>query len=65
MSILLKNIPLGLDEEEALLKGKAAAALQIGAGEILALKIIRKSLDLQYLFSNHIKIAFCMIYAFR
>jgi uncharacterized protein len=45
MSILLKNIPLGLDEEEALLKGKAAAALQIGAGEILALKIIRKSLD--------------------
>ena len=45
MSILLKNIALGLDEEEALLKEKAAAALRIAPEDISKLKIIRKSLD--------------------
>ena len=45
MSILLKNITLGLDEEEALLKEKAAAALRIAPEDISGLKIIRKSLD--------------------
>jgi uncharacterized FAD-dependent dehydrogenase len=45
MSILLKNITLGLDEEEALLEEKAAAALRIAPAEISGLKIIRKSLD--------------------
>jgi hypothetical protein len=45
MAILLKNIALRLDEEEALLKEKAAAALKIGAEKILDLKVIRKSLD--------------------
>ena len=45
MSILLKNIALGLNEEEAFLKEKAAAALRIAPEDISGLKIIRKSLD--------------------
>jgi uncharacterized protein len=45
MSILLKNIALGLDEEETLLKEKAAAALRIAPEDVSKLKIIRKSLD--------------------
>ena len=45
MLILRKNIALELDEEETLLKEKAAAALRIAPEEILDLKIIRKSLD--------------------
>jgi uncharacterized FAD-dependent dehydrogenase len=45
MSILLKNISLGLDEEETLLKEKAAAALRIAPEDVSKLKIIRKSLD--------------------
>jgi uncharacterized FAD-dependent dehydrogenase len=45
MSILLQNITLGLDEEEANLKEKVAVALRIAPGDISDLKIIRKSLD--------------------
>ena len=45
MAVILKNISLGINEEESLLKGKALAALKIGAQEILDLKISRKSLD--------------------
>jgi hypothetical protein len=45
MPILLKNITSGLDEEDPLLKEKAAAALQTSPGEILNLRIVRKSLD--------------------
>ncbi len=45
MPILLKNITLGLEEEEALLKEKAAAALRIDPKDISSLQILRKSLD--------------------
>jgi uncharacterized protein len=45
MTILLKDIPLGLDEEEAALKQKAADLLQIAPEEVSNLRIIRKSLD--------------------
>jgi uncharacterized FAD-dependent dehydrogenase len=45
MPILLKNISLGLDEDETLLKEKAAEALQIAPESLSVLKIVRRSLD--------------------
>ena len=41
----IEGIKLELDEDESLLRQKAAAALRVPAGEILELKIFRKAVD--------------------
>ena len=41
----IEGIKLGLEEDEALLRQKAAAALRIPAGELLDLQILRRAVD--------------------
>jgi uncharacterized FAD-dependent dehydrogenase len=45
MAILLKNIPLSLEEGESTLQSKAAETLKISPEQIQRFKIIKKSLD--------------------
>jgi len=45
MAILLKNIPLFLDEEESAIKEKIAQILGVSAEHIREIKVVRKSLD--------------------
>jgi len=45
MAILLKNIPLFLDEEESTLRHKIAEILGVSAEHIRGIKVVRKSLD--------------------
>ena len=45
MSILLRNVVLSLEEEESLLQGKVADALQIPPETIEKFRIVKKSLD--------------------
>ncbi len=45
MSILVQNLPLGLDEPESLLAERAAKKLRVDAGAIHTLRVVRKSFD--------------------
>jgi len=45
MSLIVHNLTLGLDEPESLLAGRAARKLGVDAGEILSLRLARKSFD--------------------
>ena len=41
----VERIALALDEDESLLRGKAAAVLRIDPGAIVELRVLRRALD--------------------
>ena len=45
MAVRLRDIPLGLDEDEALLPAKASRELGLAVGDLLDFRIVRKAID--------------------